>query len=121
MYVFTVCNKVAARLHFQRRLSVILFRGGGLSSSVHAGIHPQVSTPPRPGTPHGRYTPLGRYIPWVGTSPRQVHTSEVTSPGKHTPLEAHTPWKQTVRILLECFFVGVSFAFEFGFSQCETR
>ena len=72
-------------------LSVILFTGG-VSASVHAGIHPWEGTPP-----WQVYTPLGRYSPagtphWVGTPPTRC-----TPPRRSL--------QRTVRILLECFLV----------------
>ena len=53
--IITVRNEVAAGQG--RCLSVILFTGGGVSASVHAGIHTPTGTPPRQvhppaGTPH---------------------------------------------------------------------
>ena len=50
--------------------SVILFTGGGLSASVHAGIHtPWAGTPSLAGTPPGQVHPL------AGTPPHDGHCS----------------------------------------------
>ena len=88
-------------------LSVILFTGG-VSTSVHAGIH----TPPGQATPPGStHTPQEAYpLPRKHTPPES--TPQKHPPGKHTPQEAHPPephprWslQRMVRILLECFLV----------------
>ena len=87
-------------------LSAILFTGGGVSASVHAGIHPP-----------GRHTPLGRQPPWADhpqvDTPPQPDTPlppGQTPPGRHTPradtqkplwaetpipLGRHPPWADT--------------------------
>ena len=81
-------------LNFHRRLSVILFTVGGVSASVHAGIHP-----PFPGkysvTPW-QVHPTGQVHPPAGTPSRQVHlpgsTPPEVPPGQVHPLRG-TPRK----------------------------
>ena len=72
---------------------------GGVSASVHAGIHPL-------GRPSPADTP-----PWADTLPPGKHTPlGSTPPGSTPPREAHLPsprrsLQRTVRVLLECFLV----------------
>ena len=78
--------------------SVILLTGG-VSASVHAGIHPPEQTPPEwtppwsrhplgADTPPGADTPLGADTPWEQT-PHSRHPPGADPPG------ADTPWEQT--------------------------
>ena len=67
-------------------LSVILFTGG-VSASVHAGIHPPEQTP----TPHWEQTPPSKHTPpWEQTPPCML---------------GDTGNKRAVRILVECVLV----------------
>ena len=65
--------------------SVILFTGG-VSASVHAGIH----TPSGQVPPPGRYIAPGRYtapcagtLPWAGTTPRYTPMTVTAVDGTH--------------------------------------
>ena len=96
----TVCNVVATRLCFHRRVS-FCSQGGGMYHSMHwAGTPLRADTPwantPPPGlTPPGR-RPLAQCM--LGyTPPCPVHT------GIHT--HTRRPLQRTVRILLECILV----------------
>ena len=88
-FLVTIRNKVAARLH----LSVILFTGGWVSASVHAGIHPLGQTPPQKHTPQ-KHTAPRKHSPQKHT-PLETHTTspEAHPPEEHTspPQEAHSP------------------------------
>ena len=64
--------------------SVILSTGGGVSASVHAGIHP-----PRADTPLPEQAPLSRQ------SPRADTPLGADNPLEETPPGADTPWDQT--------------------------
>ena len=74
-------------------LSVILFTGGGVSASVHAGIPPPWSrtlwkqTPPRADPPE--QTPQEQTPPW------SKHPPEQTPPGSRPCQEADPAGKQT--------------------------
>ena len=78
--------------------SVILLTGG-VSASVHAGIH---SPPPQSRHPPGADTPWEQTPPGADTLQNR-HPPEQTPPGADTPLEqtpplgadTHTPWEQT--------------------------
>ena len=73
-FIITGRNEVAERQCFQKRVSRILSRGG-VSASVHAGIHPP-----------GRHPP-GQTSPWADTPPRQqtATAADVTHPtGMHS-------------------------------------
>ena len=97
-FLVTIRNKVAARLH----LSVILFTGGWMSASVHAGIHPlgqtpPGSTPPRSTQPPGSTAPRSTH-PWKHTPPLQknTHPPGSTLTQKHTfPPKEASPRKHT--------------------------
>ena len=56
-------------------LSVSHSVNGGLSASVHAGIHPPRQTPPQADTPHGQTHP------WADTP-------QADTPGRHPPPSA---------------------------------
>ena len=67
-YFITGRNKVVAKVIFLH-LFVILFTGGGVSASVHAGIPPPLEqTPPRADTPLGA-DPPEQTPPEAGTPP----------------------------------------------------
>ena len=70
-FVITGRNEVVAKVIFLH-LSVILFTGGGVSASVHAGMPSPKSS-----------NPWSRHLP------------EQTPPKSRHPPEAHTPWEQT--------------------------
>ena len=86
--------------------------GGGVSASVHAGIHPPGADPPIPGadtpTPRSRQptgadtppeqTPPGADTPQEQTPREQTHTPRADNPlppGADTPPGADIPQKQT--------------------------
>ena len=73
MVFITGRNEVVAKVIFLH-LSVILFTGGGVSASVHAGIPP----------PRSRHLPGSRY-------PEQTHPPWSRHPLEQTPLGADTP------------------------------
>ena len=94
IHLFTSRKRNLQRLCFCTCLSVILFTGGGgVSASVHAGIHPPWHTPPRTDTPWAN-TPLG-----VDTPPGSKH------PPPAQCMLGNTANKRAVRILLECILV----------------
>ena len=88
-------TKFGARQHFQKRVSRILFTGGGGSASVHAGIPPPgPGTPPEPGTPPGARHPPPP--PGAGTPPDQAlplgpGTPRPGTPGSKYPLDQAPP------------------------------
>ena len=70
---------------------VILFTGGGVSASVHAGMpHPLEQTPPQQTPPGTRYTPQEQTPPRPGAPRGSRHP-----PRPGTPLGADTPPEQT--------------------------
>ena len=71
------------------QVCVILFTGG-VSASVHAGIH----TPPLGAdTPHGADTPPGADTPWSRHPPgTDTHLPGSRPPGADTPQQ--TPWSR---------------------------
>ena len=76
------------------QVSVILFTGG-LSASVHAGIHPPPEqTPPRADTPLEQTPPEQTSPPGADIPPWSRHPREQT-PQEQTPLGTDTPWEQT--------------------------
>ena len=136
--IFTGRNEVVAKVIFLH-LFVILFTGGGVSASVHAGIPPsRADTPLGADTPWEQTPPLEADTPPEQTPPRSRHIPpEQTPPGADTPqsrhplgtdtlLEQTPPWEQTplppgsrlqhtvnerpVRILLECILVVTEFS-----------
>ena len=94
--IITGRNEVVAKVIFLH-LSVILFTGGKVSASVHAGIAPpRADTPPlsrypQADTPH----PLGRHTP-EQTPPRSRHPPGADTPwSRHTPQSRHPPGADT--------------------------
>ena len=96
--VFTGRNEVVGKVMFLLEF-VILFTGGGMSASVHAGIpHPPeadppleadtplppgADTPPEADTPPGsRHPPRSRHPP----GSRHQHPQDQTPPGTRPPL-----------------------------------
>ena len=103
--------------------SVILLTGG-VSASVHAGIHtPQEQTPPREQTHPSKQTPPGADTPPKQTPlgsrhpPKQTPPTSRHPPGADTPPESrlqHTVNERPVRVLLECILVTNIFVTEFS-------
>ena len=107
------------------QMCVILFTGGGVSASVHAGIPPpgsrhppRTDTPPRADTqeqtppseqtpPKSRHPPGSRHPLKTRHTPRSRHPPEQTPPQEQTPPSPgsrlrHTVNERPVRIVLEC-------------------
>ena len=79
---------------------VILFTGGGVSASVHAGTPPQEQTPPRADpTPQSRHPPRADTPP-EQTPPQSRHPEQTpprvdTPQSRHLPGSRHPPLEQT--------------------------
>ena len=74
--------------------SVILLMGG-VSASVHAGIHPPRVDTPLEQTPPGSRHPPGADTPPGSRHPLGADPPQQTPPGSQTPPGADTPWEQT--------------------------
>ena len=116
--IFTGRNEVVAKVIFLH-LFVILFTGGGVSASVHAGIPPPQEQTPPPDQPH----PRDQTPPWEQTPPGSRHPPPPEQapprirhpPGADTPLGSrlqHTVYERPVRILPECIIVLKVFSLE---------
>ena len=95
--IITGRNEVVAKVIFLH-LSVILFTGGGVSASVHAGIPP----------------PPGSRPPWEQTPPGSRHPPGADPPGSRHPPRSrlqHTVYERPVRILLECILVSKNISY----------
>ena len=117
-------NEVVAKVMFLQ-LCVILFTGGGLSASVHAGIPPLPRRPPCQGDPPPRRPPKKEAPPKKETLPRRRHPPRRHHPegGTPPPRRRHPPRRRfpprsrlrhtvnewPVRILLECILVEHGF------------
>ena len=110
--IITARKRSLRRLCYHRYLSV---HGGGVSTPLHAGIHPPGADTPWELTPN---TPLGadtRHPPGSRHTPRSRHPPEQTFPPRaDTPpaqcMLGDTGNKRTVRILLKCILVVLAFA-----------
>ena len=97
--IFTARKRCLRRLCFYTCLSVILFTGG-VSASVHAGIH--TSPPPGSRHPHPREQ---ADIPPQEQTPPEIDTLREQTPHPAQSMLGDTSNKQAVHTLLECILV----------------